>query len=119
MTQDIHRTLAEGPSAIEQAANVVAQKKADLDNAKRQLGKAEAVATFANRDTAKNQSILQAIVTLDPDVDREGAAVVLAQKDYLLAVARHERAKDDFDAAKKQANMMEAEMRSFGSQRPA
>lgn len=114
---EIHQLLAEGPAAIETAANDVAEKKAALDEAKRKLAKAEALATFANKDNAKNTSILQAIVTLDPEVDLASAALVVAQKEYLLSVSRHERAKDNLDVAKKHSNLIEAETRAFGSQR--
>jgi hypothetical protein len=112
----IHTTLAETPSLIEQAANEVASKKAALDKAKREAEKARAMATV-NHQNAKNQAILQALVDLDTGVDLAEAAVIEAHGAYLSAIARHERNKDEFDAAKKESNLIEAEMRSFGSQR--
>lgn len=112
----IHQTLAETPSLIEQAANQVAEAKAALDKAKREAEKARAMATV-NHQNAKNQTILQALVDLDTGVDQAEAKVIEAHGAYLAAVAGHERAKDDFDAAKKESNLIEAEMRSFGSQR--
>ncbi|MDB5344211.1 MAG: hypothetical protein JWP89_2588 [Schlesneria sp.] len=113
---DIHRTLAETPSLIEQAANEVATQRAALDRAKREAEKARAMATI-NHQNAKNQTILQALVDLDSGVGSAEAAVIEAHGAYLAAIARHERCKDDFDAAKKESNLIEAEMRSFSSQR--
>jgi len=112
----IHQTLARTPSLIEQAANEVALKKAALDRAKREAEKARAMAVINHQD-AKNQTILQALVDLDTGVGLADAAVIEAHGAYLSSIARHERCKDDFDAAKKESNLIEAEMRSFAGQR--
>lgn len=112
----ILRNLAETPSRIEQAANEVSAKKAALDRAKREAEKARAMAII-NHQNSKNQTILNALVDMDSAVDAAEAAVIKAHAEYLIAISKHEREKDNFDAAKKESNLIEAEMRSFSSQR--
>ncbi len=114
--QTIHEQLAHGPSLIEQAAVLVAQKKEALDRARRAAEKARAEATITHQG-AKNQTLLQALVESSWQVDKADAEVITANSEYLIAVSKHERAKDEFDAAKKNSNLMEAEMRSFASGR--
>ena len=60
--------------------------------------------------------LMQANVEIDPVVDRMEAAVITATSEWMIAVSKWERQKDEFDAAKKNANLIEAEMRSFASQ---
>jgi hypothetical protein len=116
--QEIHTVLSEGPSRIEQAAKAVAEARAALDRSKRACDKARAMATI-NHQTAKNQTILNALVENDSLVDQAEAEVIKCHAEYLIAQSKHELAKDQFDAAKKESNLMEAEMRSFASQRPS
>lgn len=108
----IHQRLEQGPSDIETAANAVVVAKRALDEAKKQVERAKASVTIREGSAAKNQSILNALVVMDPDVDQAEAAVIQKNADYLMAVARHERQKDEFDAVRKQANLLETSIRS-------
>ena len=112
----IHESLAQGPALIEQAALKVSETRTALEQAKREVEKAKARATIRNQD-AKNQSILNAHVIMDPEVDAAEAQAIKCHADYLVAVSRHERAKDEFDSAKKNSNLLEAEMRSYQGNR--
>lgn len=111
---DILGTLAQAPSLIEQAANEVAAKKASLDSAKRGVERARALATIKRKDD-KNQMLMKANVEIDPVVDRMEAAVITATSDWMIAVSKWERQKNEFDAARKEANLIETEMRLTGS----
>lgn len=113
---EIQTALAEGAHKIFAAAMEVQEKRTNLDRAKREVDKARAMAVINNQN-AKNQTVLNALVENDTAVSSAENEVITAHGDYLSAIARHEREKDTFDAAKKAANMIEAEMRSFGSQR--
>jgi hypothetical protein len=114
--QAIHTTLAQAPSRIESAARDVAEKRNALHHARIAAEKARAMATI-NHQNAKNQMVLSALVETDTSVGEAEAKVIEAHGEWLIAFSKHERAKDEFDAAKKESNLMEAEMRSFPSQR--
>ena len=115
--QSIHKALAEGPHNIQQAAESVVQAKQALDLAKREVERSKANVIVSKGDSAKNTTILNALVVMDEAVGLAEATVIEKNAAYMMAVARHERAKDEFDSAKKNANLMEAEMRSFASGR--
>lgn len=115
----LHDRLSTGPSLIEKAAQDVSEKRKALDTAKKDLERSKALVIVREGGKAKNQSILNANVVMDPEVDKAEAKVIEAHANYLIAMSKHDRQKDDFDAAKKHSNLMEAEMRSFGSQRPS
>lgn len=104
--------LSQCPALIQEEAKKVVEATTAHDRAKRAVEKARAMAII-NHQNAKNQMVLSALVDNDPAVDEAEAAVTKAKGDYLSAVAAHERQKDEFDSAKKQANLLEAEMRSF------
>lgn len=107
----IHQRLSEGPSLIESAAQLVAERKRALDEAKRQVEKAKASAVLQHQD-AKNQSVLNAHVVNDPAVDAAEAEAIKAHGEYLVAVAKHDRQVNEFDAVRKQANLVDSSIRS-------
>lgn len=113
----IHESLAKSPHKIEQAALDIVLKKQALDQAKRQLERCKANVIISKGDSAKNQSVLNALVISDPDVERWEGAVIEANAAHMMAIARHEKARDEFDSTKKNANLIEAEMRSFSTGR--
>jgi len=107
----IHKALEECPDAIQKAAEKVAEAKKALDNAKRNAEMARATATINNQN-AKNQMILNALVENDSGVREAEAEIIRCNAEYLIEISKHEAEKDRFDSAKKEANMIVAEIRS-------
>lgn len=110
----IHKALEECPDAIQKAAVKVSEAKAALDNAKRAAEKARAMAVINNQN-AKNQTVLNALVENDSLVEQAEAEIIRCNAEYLIALSKHEKEKDTFDSAKKEANIIVVQMRSFPS----
>lgn len=110
----IHQRLENGPNNIYRAALDAVEKKKQHDLAKRAIEKAKAAVIIAKGNEAKNQSVLNAYVIMNPAVDEAEANAIAKNADYLMAEALREKEQNVFDAVKKECNLLEAEMRNFG-----
>lgn len=115
----IHQRLENGPNNIYRAALDAVEKKKQHDLAKRAIEKAKAAVIIAKGDSAKNQTVLNAHVIMDKFVDEAEAKAIQANADYLMAEALREKEQNVFDAVKKEANLLESEMRNFGGRSPS
>jgi hypothetical protein len=103
MTQVIH-VLEEFPKKITELEDKVAHERAKLDLAKAEEDLAEAEATLRFQD-AKNQTLLNAKVTSDPQVKEKRKARIDAQENYEVAQAYFHQAENAFASARKLASI--------------
>lgn len=101
---NVTEILENGPQKICEAETAHSQKHIALQNAMRLLEAARASAILKNQD-AKNQKVLEALVTQDENVQKADAATITALGEVKLAEIHLRTWENAFTSARKLASM--------------
>lgn len=101
---NVTELLENGPERICKAESALCENRKQLDKAKLRLEAARASALILNQG-AKNQKLLEAMVSQDPEVQKAEAAVIDALGDVKLAEINVHLWENAFASARKLASL--------------
>jgi hypothetical protein len=109
---NVLQTLEESPALLATAAEVVAKAKEALDRAKHHAEVCRAAATIANQ-SAKNSTLLQAHVSMDPAVQEADLEIIRLSAELEIARLQYDRLYNAFLSSRKLAGMDDRELHAL------